>query len=271
MPLSLIADRPEPRALDRSRNPKRCAHARVFLSATLPYRILFGADLVADRELAGCGHVDALVLDQTLPIEVLVRAEAGDLDGRIDLACLLFEAGVTQSDIADVLRIDKTEVTRLRQIAAAPIIRSAVRAGQISLGHARVLARKSPTEQSAGVAKLVKSPVSVRAFESDHHGRFNQEQNPNPADPGEDPNVAAYRDCVAEALSAQTQLTTRRGRWSLSLGWSHLAELQGILEALGRGNATGRSNLPNRPRSIVIECDSDTELESLVEHLLAEE
>jgi len=257
--LQEIADRPEPRSIDRSRNPRRIVGARVLLSASLPYKILFGSDLVADRDWAGHGHIDALIVDTPLPHDMLRRAEAGDLDGRIELACALFAAGVVQSGIAEVLRIDKAEVTRLRQIAAAPFVQDALRSGRISLGHARVLARKNAAQQAEGISGLTRNPVSVRAFESAR------------TEPKVDPNLSHFTDQIEDALGAPTKLFSRGKHWTLCVTWTHLAELQGILETLGRGNATGHFQLPKRPRSIVIECDSVAELESLTEHLLVKE
>ena len=138
------------------------------------YELIAGERRLRASKLAGLATVpafvretDALTQAQMALVENIQREDLNAVDRATGYRTLIDELGLTQADLALRLGEDRSTIAnhlRLLDLAAGVLER--VRAGELSLGHAKVLAGVSDSAEQTRLAELaVKQELSVRNLE----------------------------------------------------------------------------------------------------------
>ncbi|HEY8385724.1 MAG TPA: ParB/RepB/Spo0J family partition protein [Porticoccaceae bacterium] len=138
------------------------------------YEIIAGERRWRGAQLAGLDTVPVLVRDvedraaiAMALIENIQREDLNPIDRASAYQTLMVQLGLTQAELAQRLGEQRSSVANfLRLLELSEPVRDLVRAGQLSLGHAKVLAGVSDRVEQERLAKLcVSQQLSVRNLE----------------------------------------------------------------------------------------------------------
>ena len=111
-------------------------------------------------------EVDDKELHEMALVENIQRQDLNAMEIAISLQRLIDECGVTQETVAQRVGKKRSTVANyLRLMQMCPEVQAALKAGQITMGHAKAIASAPEEAQPSLVKKVVKKELSVRATE----------------------------------------------------------------------------------------------------------
>lgn len=137
------------------------------------YIIISGERRWRASKLAGRKTIPAYIreaddkeLHEMALVENIQRQDLNAMEIAISLQRLIDECGVTQETVAQRVGKKRSTVANyLRLMQMCPEVQAALKAGQITMGHAKAIAGAPEELQPSFVKKIIKKELSVRATE----------------------------------------------------------------------------------------------------------
>lgn len=208
------------------------------------FQIIAGERRFRASQLAGKDTIPALIRDQVTDremredalIENIIRVQLNAIEEAEAYQELILSCGYTHEQLSDRLGKSRPAITNsLRLLKLHPQIRERVVAGDLSAGHARVLAPLTEDRQLHLGRQAIEQHWSVRTLE--------QESGATPAPPKkgaaktsptrEDPNTNAFVRSIEEHLGTRVQLDqSKDGKGSLRIQFLSNDDLNRIADIL---------------------------------------
>lgn len=142
-------------------------------SAVLGYELLAGERRLRACQLAGLETVPVILKTLTddellyqAIIENLQRADLNPIEEAHSYQKLI-EKGLTHEEIAQIMGKSRPYITNiLRLLNLSDTVLQAVKEGELSQGHARLLLSQSPSQQQDWAKKIIEEGLSVRQLET---------------------------------------------------------------------------------------------------------
>lgn len=203
--------------------------------------------------IAGLTKVTALVREftevETMEIALIENLQREDLNPMEEAEAfrtLLTEFKLTQEELAKRLGKSRPQIANtLRLLQLTVSVQAAVRGGQISMGHAKVLAGIGDAEyQQALASKVMDSGLSVRDLEAflKQEGKVGRTKgDPVPSDPKLSPDLADVERRLREWFGTPVRLITSGSKGRIEITFFGEDGLGRVLDALGlEEKETGR-------------------------------
>lgn len=252
--LPLAAIRPNPHQPRRTFDDRSLAELAASMKATgviqpiIVRQVAEGYELIAGErrlraaKLAGLSAVPAIVRDvdaiaqaQMALIENIQREDLNPIERAEGYRTLLSQLGLTQTELATRLGEDRSTIANfLRLLELADPVRQMVANGQLSVGHAKVLAGvQAPAEQERLAKLVVSQDLSVRNLE-----RLVASGAPAAAKPAAapSPHLQDLEKNLARQLGMRVQLRTNpkaKGKGRLVIHYANLDQFDQLLSRLG--------------------------------------
>ncbi|MGI9333842.1 MAG: ParB/RepB/Spo0J family partition protein [Gammaproteobacteria bacterium] len=167
-------------------------------------------------------------------VENIQREDLNAIEEALALKRLLDEFGLTHAQIAEGVGRSRVAVTNLlRLLDLNDDVRALVENGDLEMGHARALLALDGPQQSQAARRIVEQGLSARAAEA-LVKRLKSASDRAPQQPVKDPDIARLERELSEHTGARVELSkSRGGRGKLTLHYSSLEQLDGLLERLG--------------------------------------
>ena len=208
------------------------------------YRIVAGERRYRASRLAGLNTIPCIVRNLTnvqqmeaALIENLQREDLNPIEEAMAIRSLMNECDYTQEQAAKRLGKSRPAIANALRLLNLPqtIIEMVVN-GELSAGHARVLAGLDSEEQQLKLAKeCVEQGYSVRKLEEV------SKEAPKPAaikreSPAKtlSPELSAFQDAMREALGAKTVLAGNEKKGKITISYNSAEELEGIFQAVSK-------------------------------------
>ena len=213
------------------------------------YEIIAGERRFRAAQLAGLTEVPVLVRDvpdQQAAVMALIenmqREDLNPLEEAQGLQRLVQEFGLTHEQAAQAVGRSRSAASNLlRLLQLAPPVRQLLQAGDLDMGHARALLSLPPAQQVLLGNEIAGKKLSVR----DAERLAAKAMSPAPGGKGATAPPAgksrdvqrieqALSDHLAAPVEVRIRKKTARGEvGEVSIGFSSLEELNGVLERLG--------------------------------------
>ena len=207
--------------------------------ATGGYEIVAGERRWRAAQLAGLQAVPGIVRDiddehamAMALIENIQREDLSPLEEALAMQRLRDEFELTQQQVADTLGKSRASVANtLRLLNLAPTARTLLERGEIEMGHARALLSLDPHQQDALAREVADKSLTVRETERRVRALTSPgKAKPAKAGPQKDADTQRLEQQLSEKLGAPVVIDhSANGRGKLVIGYSSLAELDGIL------------------------------------------
>lgn len=206
------------------------------------YRIIAGERRYRASREAGLKTVPCVIRDmdvlqqmEVALIENLQREDLNPLDAAQGIRALMQQCGYTQEKVSQRLGKSRSNVANLLRLLTLPDEVSAmVRDGQLSAGHARVLAGLNTDSEKIALAKrVVEEDLSVRQLEQLASEKKEKTGKPRTkvALPAE---LNELRERLLEKTGMKTTLTGTVNKGKIVLSYSSREELEILNELLNR-------------------------------------
>ena len=206
------------------------------------YRIIAGERRYRASREAGLKTVPCVIRDmdvlqqmEVALIENLQREDLNPLDAAQGIRALMQQCGYTQEKVSQRLGKSRSNVANLLRLLTLPDEVSAmVRDGQLSAGHARVLAGLNADSEKIALAKrVVEEDLSVRQLEQLASEKKEKTGKPRTkvALPAE---LNELRERLLEKTGMKTTLTGTVNKGKIVLSYSSREELEILNELLNR-------------------------------------
>lgn len=211
------------------------------------YQIISGERRYKASLLAGLNDIPAYIRaandQEILEMGLLENLQREDLNAiEIGLAYkrLMSECNLTQEDVADRMKKDRTTVTNyIRLLKLPPSIQVAVRNKELSMGHARALLALEHIEQQLVAAKeMIDKQLSVRAAEElvKQYAQHKSGKESGTAPKKSTDLPPAYKrieDQIASHLSTKVVMQRKKnGRGQLTIEFYNDSDLERILDKI---------------------------------------
>ncbi|WP_288108398.1 ParB/RepB/Spo0J family partition protein [Limnobacter sp.] len=205
------------------------------------YEIIAGERRFRASKMAGLGEVPVLV--RAVPdesalamalIENIQREDLNPLEEAQGVQRLIKEFNLTHDDAAQAIgRSRSTTSNLLRLLNLVDSVQTMLLAGDIEMGHARALLSLTAAEQIACANEVVNRRLSVRETEKLVADWMKEGERLVPKSP-QNADVRRLEESLADWIACGVQLKANpSGKGSLTLKFSNLDELDGILERIG--------------------------------------
>lgn len=208
------------------------------------YELIAGERRLRAAHLAGFEKIPAIVREvdawtqaQMALVENIQREDLNPLDRALSYRSLMEQLGLTQVELAGRLGEDRSSIANhLRLMELADMVQELVRDGQITLGHAKLLAGITDTIEQERLANLVVSQsLSVRNLE-----RLLQQGN-KPAVAADPPksagpiaHIADLERSLSRQLGMRTQIKSgKKGKGKMILHYASLDQFDELLSRMG--------------------------------------
>jgi ParB family chromosome partitioning protein len=206
------------------------------------YHLIAGERRWLAAQKAGLKTVPAIVkqcsneqaMELTI-IENLQREDLNPLEQAMAFDRLAREFGLTQEQMAQKTGKDRATIANYMRLLRLPVeTQAAITLGQISFGHAKVMAALESWDVILQVTKRVLDQnLSVRQTEEVVaemlHPAERAEKAPRPADP----NVREAERRLEQVLGTRVRIKDRKGRGKVVIEYHSLDDFDRIVEALG--------------------------------------
>ncbi len=208
----------------------------------LRYRIVAGERRYRASRMAGLSSVPCIVRDMTTAqqmeaalIENLQREDLNPIEEAMAIRSLMQECGYTQEQAAQKLGKSRPVIANsLRLLNLTKEIIDLVAAGDLSAGHARVLAGLSDRKRQLELAhQCVAMGYSVRKLE-ELAKQSSVQPKARKAAGTLTPELDALQNSMREALGLKTVLQGTEKKGKIILSYSSAEELEHLYEAIGR-------------------------------------
>jgi len=202
------------------------------------FQIVVGERRWRAAKLAGLSHIPAVVREvtdaETLElalVENLLREDLNPMEEAEAYQRLLTEFAWTQEELGERVGKDRSSVANcLRLLKLPELIQADLRAGRLTMGHARaLLSLASPAEQLKLREEILAHSWSVRATEEGVQRKRRQAPRRAGRRPAE---LAALEDSLREALATRVRLvgTERAGR--IEIAYTSAEDLERLTELI---------------------------------------
>lgn len=200
------------------------------------YQLIVGERRWRAAKLAGLSQIPAVVREATdaqslelALVENLLREDLNPMEEAEAYQRLLAEFGWTQEELAQRVGRDRSTIANcLRLLKLPEVIQTDLRAGRLSMGHARaLLSLTAPLDQLRLRAEILAHSWSVRATEEGvKRGRSKSSDRPT----RRSPEMGALEDTLRSALATRVRVvgTERAGR--IEIAYSSREELDRVVE-----------------------------------------
>ncbi len=178
--------------------------------------------------------IDAVIIDADEKtsavlsiVENVQREDLNSMEEAESLLRLVNEFGMSHDDVSKYISKSRTHVTNLIRLnELSDYGKEQLRMGTITMGHARAVLTLSPDEQSRILREAVRKNLSVRAVENlaklDTRTKFKNK----------DPDTAILERQLSESLGAKINIKHSKSGGVISIKYSTMNELQGIIEKI---------------------------------------
>lgn len=220
------------------------------------YELVAGERRWRAAQLAGLTKVPALVREFTEAermeialIENLQREDLNPLEEAEAYRALMDAFGLTQEALAKRLGRSRSQVANtLRLLQLPDRVQEEIRAGRLSMGHAKVLGGvEDPAELVALAEKVVSEGLSVRELEELLRPRERRERPRAKARAKLPPDLAAVERRLREQLGTPVKLHWSGDRGRVEITFFGEEGLNRLLEALGMSEAGQTPRPPREP------------------------
>ena len=182
--------------------------------------------------------IDAVIIDADEKtsavlsiVENVQREDLNSMEEAESLLRLVNEFGMSHDDVSKYISKSRTHVTNLIRLNdLSDYGKEQLRTGTITMGHARAVLTLSPDEQSRILREAVKKNLSVRAVENlAKPNSVTQSKN-------KDPDTAILERQLSESLGARINIKHSKSGGVISIKYSTMNELQGIIEKIRNTN-----------------------------------
>ena len=208
------------------------------------FEIIAGERRWRAAQLAGLTEVPVLIReipdDAALAmslIENIQREDLNPLEEAAGIQRLIDEFQMTHQQAADALGRSRSAATNLlRLLQLAKPVQEMLMAGDIEMGHARAVLPLAKMEQSRVAALVADKGYSVRETERLVARELNPPATKNRASTsGAERDLVRLEEELSDSIGATVKITTnRKGAGSLSLRFSSLDQLDGIIARIAR-------------------------------------
>lgn len=182
--------------------------------------------------------IDAVIIDADEKtsavlsiVENVQREDLNSMDEAESLLRLVNEFGMSHDDVSKYISKSRTHVTNLIRLnELSDYGKEQLRMGIITMGHARAVLTLSPDEQSRILREAVRKNLSVRAVEN-LAKPDSKTQSKN-----KDPDTAILERQLSESLGAKINIKHSKSGGVISIKYSTMNELQGIIEKIRNTN-----------------------------------
>jgi ParB family chromosome partitioning protein len=215
------------------------------------YELIVGERRWRSAQIAGLLKIPALVRDvsddkllELALIENIQREQLNPIEAARAFQSLIDDLGLSHEEIAERVGKQRSTVTNtLRLLNLPPAVQDKIRAGLVSLGHAKALAGlSSPKHQVQIAERIAREALSVRQVETLVGRIMGEAGAARVRKPGKrDPNVEAAEDSLQRALGTKVRIVQgAKGRGRLELHFFSDEELQRVYQLVL--NAAKRSD-----------------------------
>ena len=182
--------------------------------------------------------IDAVIIDADEKtsavlsiVENVQREDLNSMEEAESLLRLVNEFGMSHDDVSKYISKSRTHVTNLIRLNdLSDYGKEQLRIGTITMGHARAVLTLSPDEQSRILRNAVGKNLSVRAVENlvkpDSKTQIKNK----------DPDTAILERQLSESLGAKINIKHSKTGGVISIKYSTMKELQGIIEKIRNTN-----------------------------------
>ena len=182
--------------------------------------------------------IDAVIIDADEKtsavlsiVENVQREDLNSMEEAESLLRLVNEFGMSHDDVSKYISKSRTHVTNLIRLnELSDYGKEQLRMGTINMGHARAVLTLSIDEQSLILKEAVRKNLSVRAVENlaklDTRTKFKNK----------DPDTAILERQLSESLGAKINIKHGKSGGVISIKYSTMNELQGIIEKIRNTN-----------------------------------
>ena len=182
--------------------------------------------------------IDAVIIDADEKtsavlsiVENVQREDLNSMEEAESLLRLVNEFGMSHDDVSKYISKSRTHVTNLIRLnELSDYGKEQLRMGTINMGHARAVLTLSPDEQSRILREAVRKNLSVRAVENLAKSD-SKTQSKN-----KDPDTAILERQLSESLGAKINIKHGKSGGVISIKYSTMNELQGIIEKMRNTN-----------------------------------
>ena len=182
--------------------------------------------------------IDAVIIDADEKtsavlsiVENVQREDLNSMEEAESLLRLVSEFGMSHDDVSKYISKSRTHVTNLIRLnELSDYGKEQLRMGTITMGHARAVLTLSPDEQSRILREAVRKNLSVRAVEN-LAKPDSKIQSKN-----KDPDTAILERQLSESLGAKINIKHSKSGGVISIKYSTMNELQGIIEKIRNTN-----------------------------------
>ena len=182
--------------------------------------------------------IDAVIIDADEKtsavlsiVENVQREDLNSMEEAESLLRLVNEFGMSHDDVSKYISKSRTHVTNLIRLnELSDYGKEQLRMGTINMGHARAVLTLSPDEQSRVLREAVRKNLSVRAVEN-LAKPDSKTQSKN-----KDPDTAILERQLSESLGAKINIKHSKSGGVISIKYSTMNELQGIIEKIRSAN-----------------------------------
>ena len=182
--------------------------------------------------------IDAVIIDADEKtsavlsiVENVQREDLNSMEEAESLLRLVSEFGMSHDDVSKYISKSRTHVTNLIRLnELSDYGKEQLSMGTITMGHARAVLTLSPDEQSRILREAVRKNLSVRAVEN-LAKPDSKAQSKN-----KDPDTAILERQLSESLGAKINIKHSKSGGVISIKYSTMNELQGILEKIRNTN-----------------------------------
>ena len=202
------------------------------------FEIVVGERRWRAAKMAGLTHIPAIVREasdaETLElalVENLLREDLNPMDEAEAYQRLLTEFAWTQEDLGQRVGKDRSSVANcLRLLKLPELIQADLRAGRLTMGHARaLLSLASPAEQLKLREEILAHSWSVRATEEGVQRK--QRQTPRKAG-RRSAELAALEDSLRESLATRVRLVGSERAGRIEITYSSAEDLERLTELI---------------------------------------
>ena len=182
--------------------------------------------------------IDAVIIDADEKtsavlsiVENVQREDLNSMEEAESLLRLVNEFGMSHDDVSKYISKSRTHVTNLIRLNdLSDYGKEQLRTGTITMGHARAVLTLSPDEQSQILREAVRKNLSVRAVEN------LAKPNSKTQSKNKDPDTAILERQLSESLGAKINIKHSKSGGVISIKYSTMNELQGIIEKIRNTN-----------------------------------
>jgi len=201
------------------------------------YQLIVGERRWRAAKLAGLGRVPAVVRDATdaeslelALVENLLREDLNPMEEAEAYQRLLAEFGWTQEELANRVGRDRSSIANcLRLLKLPELIQADLRAGRLTMGHARALLPLPGTaEQLKLREEILAHSWSVRATEED----VQRKRRPTRRPARRSPELTALEDTLRSALATRVRLIGNERAGRIEIPYTTREDLDRIAELI---------------------------------------